>query len=115
MTIIGQLERARGLGKYKVDVGVTAGPSSYSTGGFTLSTNLSRIEAIIVQVLGGGEYIAQVVDTLPKSGSSVTVKVRDNIEQAVDEGGTATYTIGAEVADGTDLSSVYFVYIAIGY
>ncbi|MCD6407236.1 hypothetical protein J7L81_05140 [Candidatus Aerophobetes bacterium] len=90
-------------------VGVAfSGPSSYSTGGFTHRVGaLSKIARVLnVHVLGGGEYIAQVVST---SGNQVTIKVRDNIEQAVDEGGTATYTIGGEVADGTDLSSIEFV------
>ena len=83
------------------------GPSSYSAGGFdVVCGEVEKVTYAIAQVLGGGEYLAQVASI---SGNVVKIKVRDNIEQAVDEGGTATYTIGGEVADGTDLSSVTFV------
>jgi len=45
----------------------------------------------------------------------VTIKVRNNLEQAVNEGGTATYTIGGEVAANTDLSGISFMIICNGY
>ena len=91
----------------------TTGPASYSAGGFEVTIGeLEKVDKAVAQVIGGGEYLAQVVSI---SGNKVTVKVRDNIEQAVDEGGTATYTIGAEVGDGTDLSAVTFLVIAYGY
>ena len=85
----------------------TNGPTSYTTGGFDVTIgNVEKVQYALVQVLGGGEYLAQVASI---SGNVVTIKVRDNIEQAVNEGGTATYVIGSEVGDGTDLSSVEFV------
>ena len=91
----------------------TTGPSSYSAGGFNVTIGeLEKVSKAIVQVIGGGEYLAQVVSI---SGNVVTVKVRDNIEQEVAEGGSSTYTIGGEVSDGTDLSSVTFYVIAYGY
>ena len=91
----------------------TTGPSSYSSGGFEVTIGeLEKVDKAVAQVIGGGEYIAQVVSI---SGNKVTVKVRNNIEQAVDENGTSTYTIGGEVADGTDLSSITFYVIAYGY
>jgi len=91
----------------------TTGPSSYSAGGFeVVCGEVEKVDKAIVQVYGGGEYLAQIVSI---SGNKVKIKVRDNIEQAVDEGGTSTYTIGGEVADGTDLSSVTFVIYYEGY
>ena len=84
-----------------------SGPSSYPAGGFTVTCGeVEKVTSAIAQVLGGGEYLAQVVSI---TGNVVKIKVRDNIEQAVDEGGTNTYTIGGEVSNGTDLSSVTFV------
>jgi len=84
----------------------TTGPTSYSAGGFNVTCGeVEKVTFATVEVLGGGEYLAQIASI---SGNVVKIKVRDNIEQAVDEGGTSTYTIGAEVSDGTDLSSITF-------
>ena len=88
-----------------------AGPASYAAGGFTVASGLTSIDAYSVAVEGGGEYIAQVVSF---TGGDLTVKVRDNIEQFVDESSTSTYTIGGEVANTTNLSAVYFVLIVVG-
>jgi len=88
-----------------------AGPASYAAGGFTVASGLTSIDAYSVAVEGGGEYIAQVVSF---TGGDLTVKVRNNIEQLVDESGTALYTIGGEVANTTNLSAVYFVLIVVG-
>ena len=89
-----------------------AGPASYPTGGFAVVIGqLEKVDKAVVKELGGGEYLPQVASI---SGNTVTVKVRNNIEQAVNEGGTATYTIGGEIAAGTDLSGVTFYIIADG-
>jgi len=90
------------------------GPSNYTSGGFSVQVGelekISKVKSI--HVLGGGEYISQIVNT---TGNNATVKVRGNIEQAVDEGGTSTYTIGGEVAAGTNLSGVTFEMVVEGY
>ncbi|MEM1551567.1 MAG: hypothetical protein QXH03_02720 [Candidatus Bathyarchaeia archaeon] len=102
------------LKKYlKTIVKTVAGPSSYPSGGFSVSIGeLQKVLAAIVQDVGGGEYLPQVAGI---SGNTVTIKVRDNIEQAVNEGGSSTYTIGGEVSAGSDLSGVKFQIIAFGY
>lgn len=102
------------LSKYlKRVVKVVAGPSSYPTGGFAVSIGeLEKVKDAIVQVLGAGEYLAQRASV---SGNVVTIVVRNNIEQAVNEGGTATYTIGAEIAAGSNISGVSFLIEAFGY
>jgi hypothetical protein len=92
---------------------VVRGPATYPAGGFTVTFGeFEKVAAAVVKELGGGEYLPQVAAI---SGNTITVKVRNNLEQAVDEGGTATYTIGGEVAAGTDLSGVTFYVIADGY
>jgi len=97
----------------KVYVGVVSGPSSYTSGGFNVRIpGASRILGAIAIYLGSGDYLAQINDSFPKTGNTVKVMVRENIEQAVDEGGTATYTIGGEVGDGTDLSGLSFLVLA---
>ena len=88
------------------------GPASYVAGGFAVSFGeFEKVNAAIAADVGGGEYLPQIASI---SGNSVTVKVRNNIEQAVNEGGTATYTIGAEIAAATDISGVTFNIIADG-
>jgi len=92
---------------------VVKGPAAYPTGGFTVTFGeFQKIDAAFVKELGGGEYLPQVAAI---SGNTVTIKVRNNLEQAVNEGGTSTYTIGGEVAANTDLSGVTFFVIANGY
>ena len=94
-------------------VKTVAGPSAYPTGGFNVTIGeLEKVSKAFVQALGLNEYIAQVASI---TGNVVRVAVRDNIEQAVNEGGTATYTVGGEVAAGADLSGVTFVVVAEGY
>jgi len=112
MSTIGFLDKF-GFG-YKVYFTVTSGPSSYSAGGFTVTVpNANKIHGAIAVYLGSSDYLAQINDSFPKTGNTVKIMVRENIEQAVNEGGTATYTIGKEVADGTDLSSLSFFVLVI--
>lgn len=96
-----------------IKVKSVAGPSAYPSGGFNVVIGeLEKVEKAVVQALGLNEYIAQ-VNTI--TGNVVKVAVRDNIEQAVDEGGSSKYTIGGEVAANTDLSGVTFIVVAEGY
>ena len=112
MPIIGNITPARGRGTRKLFVDTVAGPASYAAGGFNVDTGLSTVEFADVMELGGGEYLSKVASI---TGGTVKILVRNNIEQDVNEGGTATYTIGGEVAAGADLSGVTFQVIAIGY
>ncbi len=85
-------------------VKTVTGPSSYSTGGFTVTINeLERVEEAIVVASAG--YMAEVASI---SGNTVTIKVYD-FDYPSTAVGPAT-----EVADRTDLSSVSFKIIAIG-
>jgi len=103
------------LGKNKkMSWGSATGPSSYATGGFDVDTGLSKVEMFVVLYQGGSDYLVQVNDTLPTTDGKVKVLVRENIEQAVDEGGTSSYTIGGEVSNGSDISSLTFIWLAIG-
>lgn len=96
----------------KVDEVITTGPASYTTGGFQVAfPNLRALKAVVVSELGGGEYLPKVASV---SGNTATILVRGNIEQAVNEGGSSTYTIGAEVAATTNLSGVTFHLIGVG-
>jgi len=89
-----------------------SGPASYPSGGFSVTFDQIRsLKVALVRELGGGEYLPQVAAI---SGNSATIKVRNNIEQAVNEGETATYTIGGEIAAGTDISAVTFELVGIG-
>lgn len=82
----------------------TAGPSSYTSGGFTVTIpNVSRIIAAgIINVTGG--YLAEIAGI---SGNTVTIKVYE-FNYPATAAGPAT-----EVAAGTDLSSVEFTLLVI--
>jgi len=88
--------KALGKGTYKIYIGSVAGPSSYSTGGFTVTVSeLASISNAIV--VAGGGYIAEVASI---SGNTITVKAYSGA--------------GTEVTDGTDLSTVTFIVLAVG-
>jgi len=114
LTIVGRLAKAIGLGGYKVVVTQSAGPSSYSTGGFSVTiSELSTVDYAVAQAMNPGTagYLAVVKSV---SDNTVTVQVYE-VNQAVDEGGTATYTVTIkEVGAGTDLSGINFTVIAFG-
>ncbi len=85
-------------------VKTVTGPSSYSTGGFTVTIDeLERVEEAIVVASAG--YMAEVASI---SGNTVTIKVYDFNYPATAAGPAE------EVAANTDLSSVGFKIIAIG-
>jgi len=97
---------------------LVSGPNPYPAGGFKVTIGeLTKVKHASVKYIGNGEYIAQVL-TKEQDGTladnEVKIFVRDNIEQAVDEGGTATYTIGEEVG-AVDLSGEKFLIEAEGY
>ncbi len=68
----------------------TAGPSSYSTGGFSVTINSARDITDVLVVAATGGYLAEA----SVSGNTLTIKAYSGA--------------GTEVADGTDLSGVTF-------
>jgi len=110
--MIFDLEKSLGLARIKLFVDRVSGPTSYNPAARpTVDTGLRTLYFAHIEEEGGGEYLTKVVSI---AGGVITYMVRDNIEQAVDEGGTSVYTIGGEVAAGTNLSGVTFDVIAIG-
>jgi hypothetical protein len=98
------LSKARGRAVPKGWIGSVSGPSSYATGGFTVTINdLSRVDDAVV--IAGGGYLAEVASI---SGNTVTIVVR-YFDYPATSAGTAV-----EVPAGTDLSGVVFRIIAIG-
>jgi len=98
MTIIGQLERARGVGKYKVDAG-SASVTMSSSGG-TISTGLATVTSAVVDVVESTAGTAYMVKIDSISGGDITIRVF-----------SYDGTTFAEVTSGT----VNVRYIAIGY
>lgn len=96
--------KALGAGTYKLFFGTATGPSSYTTGGFTVTvSDLTEVHDAIV--VAGGGYLAEVASI---SGNSVTIKVYE-FNYPATAAGTAT-----EVSAGTDLSGVTFRIVALG-
>jgi hypothetical protein len=108
-TILGELWYK---GKRRTLVHVTsAGPSSYSTGGFTVTVNsLKQVEKVL-SISNNGGYKSDAGDASIGTGANrnvVTVKVREY-----------WYTCGGidvapEVASGENLSGVTFSLVVIG-
>jgi len=97
------LLRAKGRGRPKGYIGTVTGPTSYSTGGFTVTiTDLMKIDGAVV--IAGGGYKAEVKWTANK----LTIVVRYFDYPAAAAGAAI------EVPAGTDLSGVTFIIIAIG-
>ena len=82
----------------------TTGPSSYSSGGFTVSVGKLRIVKHANVELSGG-YVGEVASI---SGNTLTIKAYYFDYDASADGAAV------EVADGTDLSSVTVKVIAWG-
>jgi len=100
-TVSGALKKATEKKAGEVDVAVTrsAGPSSYSTGGFDVTiSELSEVINAIVVASGG--YTAE-IDWANSSGNTLRVKLYSSA--------------GTEVTAGTDVSSVYVYIIAFGW
>lgn len=87
----------------KIDVIEANGPSSYTTGGFTVYSKMMKVEHAVVNA--GNGYLAEVVSV---SGSAIKIKVYQFNYPATAAGPAV------EVPAGTDLSSVKFTVIAIG-
>lgn len=84
----------------------TAGPASYTTGGFTITVGeLSRITAVVSASITGG-YAVEVAGV---SGNTVTVKVYHYDYPAAAAGPAV------EVAAGTNLSTSTVTLTVIGY
>jgi hypothetical protein len=89
----------------KIAVVSTAGPSSYTTGGFSVRVpDLNRISAVIWAFITGGYKIGG----LTVSGNTVTV-VAHQYNYPATSAGPST-----EVSSGTDLSGATVTLIAIG-
>lgn len=96
-----KLERTLSAGRgKKIHVGSTTGPSQYATGGFSYSTGLNNIDAVIVAATGGYEAVYN-------TSTSKIMAYYGDYSSASD--GPLT-----EVAASTDLSSVTFYVIAVG-
>jgi len=98
-TIKGTLKKPQTHDHTKIIMKRTAGPSSYSTGGFDFTIGeLGTIKNGLVHATGG--YIAE-IDWANSSGNTLKIKAYSGA--------------GTEVSGGTDLSSVYFTVIVAGY
>lgn len=105
----GALKRAIGkrAGEPKMVVTRTAGPSSYSTGGFTFTVgDLSNIVSGFV--ICNGPYLAE-IDWANSSGNTLKIKVYYFDYDATADGAAI------EVAATTNLSSVYFTVVVFGW
>lgn len=72
------------------------GPNSYQSGGFTISTDVGRVDEASIEVSSDDTWIAQVTDT---NTTSIIATVR-------------SMDSGNEAANDTDLSAVEFTYTA---
>lgn len=101
---IGSLDKGAGIGRLKLVATDVKGPSSYTTGGFTVTIEgLSKIYEAVVNA--GNGYLAEVASI---SGNTITIKVYE-FNYPATAAGPAT-----EVGAGTDLSGVTFRIIAVG-
>ena len=89
-----------------IAVVTSSGPSSYSSGGFSVTlSELRKVESVIAVYSNAGYLCEGSVGT----GNSVTVKVYYFDYDATADGAAV------EVAAGTDLSGVTFTVIAVGF
>ncbi len=92
---------------YIIETKKVAGPSSYATGGFTITMDeIREIEDAVVSMVDGNNMYKV---SYSYSGNKITVQVY----QLGYDSGTSSLTI-SEVADGTDLSGISFAIIAVG-
>jgi len=89
----------------KIVVFITNGPSSYTTGGFTIRSDTLSVIEHVISVSATEGWIGEVQSV---SGNTATIKVY---------GLPSSLAAGplAEVAAGTDLSGVTFYIILVGY
>ena len=103
--------------KLKVYETVVSGPTSYSTGGFTVTTPLKRIlhnevpiEAIVITPSLASNFVRVIEVVPPTTASPNTFNIK--VHQ-IDVTATAPAT-WSEVAAGTDLSSMKIRIRAVG-
>jgi len=98
------MRKPRGRAVPKGWTGSVSGPSSYPTGGFTVTiARLAKVEDAMAK--GGGGYKAEVVAI---SANTIRVMVRQFDYPAASAGPAV------EVPAGTDLSGVKFRIVAVG-
>jgi len=101
MTVLATLADGRVIAK-----ATSAGPSSYSAGGFTVTvSDLRKVEAVLFVGANAG-YICEPASM---SDNTVTVKVYYFDYDATADGAAI------EVANATDLSGVTFTVIVVGF
>jgi len=108
LPILAAFAKPEGAGsKRRVYANSVTGPTSYSTGGFTVSTTLDTIEfAIVVLRNNPGNKVIQ----YRFSGNTITIQI------FTISASTTTGAISAtEDAAGTNESSLIFDIIAVGY
>jgi len=89
-----------------IAITTSSGPSSYSSGGFSVTVSeLRKVEQVIAVYADAG-YLCT---GSPGTGNAVTVKAYYFDYDASADGAAI------EVADGTDLSGVTFTVVAIGF
>jgi len=105
----GALRRPIGIraGEPKMVVNRVAGPTSYAAGGFDVTVS-ELGEVIAGFVIAGGGYLAE-IDWANSSKNKLRVKAYYFDYDAAGDGAAI------EVADGTDLSGVYFTIVAFGW
>ncbi len=101
---IATLEDETVLGSMKVYVGTTTGPTSYTTGGFSVTLPIRPTYALVALTNDNTAYKI----SYSVSGNTITITV---YQLSAD---TTTGAISAaEVAAGTDLSALTFMIIAV--
>jgi len=89
-----------------IAVVTSAGPASYSAGGFSVTlSELRKVESVIA-VFSNAGYLCE---GSPGTANDVTVKVYYFDYDATADGAAI------EVAGGTDLSGVTFTIVAVGF
>lgn len=101
MTVVAALAKPTYASEYRILVTAVPGSSSYTTGGFAVTVPLRKVEFALVGSAGG--YVAAISSI---SGNTVTIQVFQSNSVV----GTLV-----EVAAGTNLSSVTFPLVVVGY
>ena len=95
----------------KAVITTSAGPASYTTGGFEVEVPELSVVDISVAAQMTGIYKASVASV---SGNKATVKVYE-VNQPVNEGGSATYTVTIKEVDaGTNLTDETVTLLSYG-
>jgi len=108
LPILAAFAKPEGAGsKRRVYINSVTGPSSYTTGGFTVTTDLDTVEfAVVVLRNNPGNKVVR----YSFSGKNITIQVF-----TISASTTTGAISAAEDAAGTDESSLIFDIIAVGY